>query len=429
MGKLSIPGAAAAPCDRPHEGVAENLGLAINYRPDKAFQDNTTDLGQIAMGTSASPSVHALREELTKRGQSTNAPPRTMPAEFYTSSEFHQLECEHLFRKEWVCLGHCGEIPKRGDFFTTELVGEQLLVLRDDEGVVQVFSNVCRHRGHPVVEGKGNRLRFVCPYHGWSYGRNGGLLNAPFMDKAEGFDKKTIRLPRLESEIWKGFIFVNLDGAAPPLADRLQGLEPYIDNYHIEERHALYQEEETWHTNWKCLTENFMEGYHLSITHAKTLHHITPTALCKKVPGGEGYTAYLSGYDAKYPDREPYHADLTAQERRQSVLFCIYPSFVITCAPNFSLYMCLRPRAVGAVILRWGVIGLPDDPNHPAALEYLQIGKAFNAEDRTKLEALQRGLTTRHYEPGFLAPDDLEGTVRDFHRFMASRLGTDLQLS
>ncbi len=174
------------------------------------------------------------------------------------------------------------------------------------------------------------------------------------MDKVEGFDKKAICLPRLKSEIWKGFIFVNLDGEAPPLADRLLGLEPLIQNYHIEERHFLHQEEETWQTNWKSLTENFMEGYHLSITHAKTLHHITPTALCREGPAGDGYTAYVSGYAPDYLDREPYHPDLIPEERRQSVLFCVYPSFAITCAPNFALYMCLRPTAADAVTLRGG---------------------------------------------------------------------------
>lgn len=100
-----------------------------------------------------------------------------------------------------------------------------------------------------------------------------------------------------------------------------------------------------------------------------------------------------------------------------------YPSFVVTCAPNFALFMGLRPKSVDTVALRWGVIGHVDDPEHPAAGEYLRIGQAFNAEDRAKLEALQRGLRTRYYEPGALACDDFEDTVRDFHCYLAERLG------
>jgi phenylpropionate dioxygenase-like ring-hydroxylating dioxygenase large terminal subunit len=386
-------------------------------------------MASFAMATRNSSDIEPLRDLLTSYREDSNGPVKTMPAQFYTSEAFHRFENDHLFRKEWICLGHVGEIPRAGDFFTTELVDEMLLVVRDHEAVPRVLSNVCRHRGHPVAEGKGNRRRFVCPYHAWSYGCDGALLNAPFMQKVEAFDKRKIRLPELRSEIWKGFIFVNLDGQAPPLDVRLHDLERTASNYHLGERHLLFQEEDTWQTNWKCLTENFMEGYHLSITHAKTLHHITPTALCRKLPGGEGYTAYVSGYDPDFPDREPYHPDLTPEERRQSLLFCIYPSFVITCAPNFSLYMCLRPETADAVTLRWGVIGYVDDPEHPAAQEYLSIGRAFNAEDREKLESLQRALRTKFYEPGFLAPDDLEGTVRDFHRYLAGRLGSHVSLT
>jgi phenylpropionate dioxygenase-like ring-hydroxylating dioxygenase large terminal subunit len=117
------------------------------------------------MSANPSSSLAALREQLTKRGTTSADQARGMPAGFYTSEAFHELERDHLFRKEWVCLGHTGEIPKRGDFFTTELAGEQLLVLRDDTGAPRVLSNVCRHRGHPVAEGKGTRRRFVCPYH------------------------------------------------------------------------------------------------------------------------------------------------------------------------------------------------------------------------------------------------------------------------
>ncbi|MDX1401012.1 MAG: aromatic ring-hydroxylating dioxygenase subunit alpha, partial [Kiloniellales bacterium] len=262
-------------------------------------------------------SVAVLRDELTMRCKQPDGPAHAMPAAFYTSKAFHRVECDHIFRKEWICLGHIGEIPNRGDYYTAELVGEPLLILKDDDGTARVFSNVCRHRGHPLADGKGTRRRFVCPYHAWSYGLDGTLKSAPYMEQCEGFDKKAIRLPEFRSEIWKGFIFANLDANAAPLSTGLLDLESLVQNYHIENRRLVHQEEDRWNTNWKCLTENFMEGYHLSITHAKTLHHITPTSLCRKIPGGESYTAYTSGYDPKFPNREPFHSDLTEKERRQ----------------------------------------------------------------------------------------------------------------
>ena len=106
--------------------------------------------------------IDALRKELEIIKSTDSAEARTMPAAFYTLSSFHELEKEEIFRKEWVCLGHVGEIPNTGDYFTSELIGEQIIVSRDKENQVHVLSNVCRHRGNLVAQGKGNKRSFVC---------------------------------------------------------------------------------------------------------------------------------------------------------------------------------------------------------------------------------------------------------------------------
>ena len=367
-------------------------------------------------------SVDDIRRELTRRQEGGPAAGTGMPGAFYTSDDFLAVEEEEIFRKEWICLGHGGEIPEPGDYFTTDLAGEPLIVVRSQDGEVKVLSNVCRHRGNLVATGRGNRKTFVCAYHAWSYDGTGALKAAPLMDPVAGFDRKACRLPDLKVELWWNFIFVNLDGEAPPLAPRLGGLQALAANYHNEERHFLHGEEDTWATNWKCLTENFMEAYHLSVTHRKTLHAITPTSLARKLPDGEGYTAYASGYAPDFPQRAPFHPDLDEQERKQSLLYCIYPSFVATTAPNCTLYMCIRPDGAGRVAIRWGAIGHPDDPEAEEVKTYIRIAHAFNAEDREKLETLQKGLNSRYYQPGFLAPEDLEGTISDFYRYLAGKL-------
>jgi len=366
-----------------------------------------------------------IGHDLTQRLNGGKLAARGMPAAFYTCAEFLDFEEEEIFRKEWICLGHAGEIANPGDYFTTELAGEPLLVVRGETGEVRVLSNVCRHRGNLVATGKGNRRRFACPYHAWSYDLTGAQKGAPLMDTVAGFDKKTCRLPNLNVELWCNFIFVNLDGKATPLAPRLEGLRALGVNYHNEARHFLHLEEDTWATNWKCLTENFMEGYHLSVTHRKSSHAITPTALARKLPGGAGYTAYAAGYAPDFPQRAPFHPDLSEDERKQSLLFCVYPSFVATTAPNCTLFMCLRPDGVDRVAIRWGVIGHSEDPKAPEVQTYIDIAQAFNAEDREKLETLQKGLKSRFYEPGFLGPEDLEGTIKDFYGYMATKLGSD----
>ena len=143
---------------------------------------------------------------------------RSLPTGFYTSEEYLELEKEEIFRKEWVCVGLVAEIPKCGDYFTTQLLDEPLIVVRGQDKKVRVLSNVCRHRSSVIVEGKGTTKHFVCPYHAWTYGSDGQLLRAPYMDQVKGFDVKSCRLPEFKTEVWHGFLYVNLDGKAKPLA-------------------------------------------------------------------------------------------------------------------------------------------------------------------------------------------------------------------
>jgi phenylpropionate dioxygenase-like ring-hydroxylating dioxygenase large terminal subunit len=346
-----------------------------------------------------------------------------MPAEYYTSMDLLEQETIEVLRREWMCLGHVGEIRNPGDFFTTDLLDEQLIVTRDIQGAVRVLSNVCRHRGNRVAEGAGNSRKFVCRYHTWSYDTTGALLSAPLMKGQTGFDKEKCGLPEFASETWNGWIFVNLDGNATPLAPRLEGLGGVIKNYRPDERFLVFMEEDIWNCNWKCLFENFMEGYHLSATHLETLHPITPTNLCKKMVSGDAWTGYHAYYDPSYPPRGPFHPELTEDERRNSPMYGIYPNLVVGMATNFTLFMCLRPDGPDKVKIRWGVTGLEDLPESQKVQDYVSLCRAFNAEDKEKLEALQQALKTRYYHGGPLAPDDYEGTIWDFTRYMARHLG------
>lgn len=366
--------------------------------------------------------VANLRQVLANMQSQPSDAARAMPADFYTSMEFLKLEIEDVLLREWMCLGHIGEIPNPGDFYTTEMLDEQILVTRDSDDNVRVLSNVCRHRGNRVAEGSGNSRKFICQYHAWTYDNSGALLSAPLMINQPGFDKDKCGLPEFLSEIWNGWIFVNLDGTATPLAARLEGLQQKIKNYHTEDRFLNFIEEDTWNCNWKCLFENFMEGYHLSATHLKTLHKITPTRLCKKMGSGQGWTGYHAYYDPKYPPRGPFHPDLTEDEKTNSPMYGVYPNLVVGMATNFTLFMCLRPDGVDRVQIRWGVTGLENDPNAQMVKDYVDLCKSFNAEDREKLEVLQKALNTRTYQGGPLAPDDYEGSIWDFIQYMARHL-------
>jgi len=371
-----------------------------------------------------SQEVTKIRGDLARLKNTDQQDALAMPNDYYGSEDFLEFERENLFRKEWVCLGHIGEIPEAGDFFTTDLIGELLLVTRAQDGEINVLSNVCRHRGNQVeTEAKGNRQRFVCGYHAWSYGQDGALKVAPLMNKVRQFDKAKCGLKQFKTEIWQNFIFVNLDGNATPLAPRMAGLSKLMTNYHHELRHLVHMEETVWDTNWKSLMENFLEGYHLSATHFKTLHSVTPTRLCRKFEKvGEGYTGYHSHYDEDHPDRGPYHEDLTDEERRNSLLTCAYPSFLIGIATHYTVFLCLRPVSADKVAIRWGMAGFNPDVDNENTKEYVDLINEVNGEDKEKLETLTRAMKSKYYTPGPLAPDDFEGTIWDFMQYVAKHL-------
>jgi phenylpropionate dioxygenase-like ring-hydroxylating dioxygenase large terminal subunit len=367
--------------------------------------------------------VTYLRGELSKRAGKPADEARAMPAVYYTSERFLAAETEEVLRTEWMCIGHVGELRKLGDFFTTELLGEPLLAVHDADGVIRVLSNVCRHRGNRVAEGSGNAAKFVCTYHTWTYDTAGKLKVAPHMKRQKSFDQSKCGLPEFASEVWMGWLFVNLDGTASALAPRVTGLEQVIANYHQDTRYLVFLEEDVWACNWKALFENFMEGYHLSATHLTTLHPITPTKLCQKMVSGEGWTGYHACYNPDYPPREPFHPDLTEFERNNSPMYGVFPNLMVGMGTDFTLFMIIRPDGPEKVRIRWGVTGQEDAPDAEATQKYVDLCRSFNIEDKEKLEILQQAMRTRTFDGGPLAPDDFEGTIWDFIQYMAARMG------
>jgi phenylpropionate dioxygenase-like ring-hydroxylating dioxygenase large terminal subunit len=216
----------------------------------------------------------------------------TLPPACYTDPEFFAFEKDAIFYKEWLCLGRAEQIPNVGDYFSLTVVDEPLIVVRSSADQIRVLSAVCRHRGMVVTapaqadleaarqgvpETSGNSTLFRCPYHYWSYDLDGHLMSAPEMDRTPSFDPGVICLPSFPVELWNGFIFVNFDPDAAPLAPRLQRLSQIIENWHFED---LVDVEPTlmpdmpW--NWKVMHENSIEAYHADRLHAG-LHSPLPS--------------------------------------------------------------------------------------------------------------------------------------------------------
>lgn len=346
---------------------------------------------------------------------------RCLPGRFYTCPEFYRLEVESLLKKEWHCVGRVDELPEAGDFFTTQLFEEPLLLVRGDDGEIRALSNLCRHRGMPLAEGRGSTRRFVCSYHAWSYARDGQLSNAPRMQD-KGVNAKSCSLPSFKTEIWNGFIYVNLDDAAQPLAPRLQTLEALLANYGTGEMRIVHSQEEIWNTNWKCLVENFMEAYHLSVVHPGTLHPYTPTGLSRKALSDDSFTSYCANYPDAAGNRGLGAPQLSEEERKRSTLFCLFPTQIVSQAATLLVSLSIQPLAVDQIRVRWTMSTYADELSPEDIQERLALWNEVNREDREKLERMQRGLGSRHAPSGPLSPRDFEGTIWDFYRYLARQI-------
>ena len=206
---------------------------------------------------------------------------RMMPAGCYTEPAFFDFEQKEVFARTWICVGRVEQVAEPGDCLATEVANEPVLVVRGEDGTIRALSAICQHRGEiiPCPE-KGKALR--CPLHFWTYDFQGRLAGAPRMGDAEAVQRlrQTVRLPMLRLELWHGFIFVNLDTEAPPLAPTLAKLEPLWAGYEATGLKALppAMSDKPLPWNWKVQVENFTDAYHPEYVHIGT-HDFAPSVM------------------------------------------------------------------------------------------------------------------------------------------------------
>src|ERR1700739_172143 len=161
----------------------------------------------------------------------------TLAARFYTDPAILAIERDKIFRRTWQLVGTldhpCGEVPCGATntvkktisdpetYFTAEVAGEPLLVVRDSRGTLRAFSNVWRHRAGPIALGSGCKNVMRCQYHGWTYTLDGRLIGTPDVEGVEFFDRSTMGMVPVRLETWEKFIFVNFDQHAEPLSNYL----------------------------------------------------------------------------------------------------------------------------------------------------------------------------------------------------------------
>ena len=356
--------------------------------------------------------------------------------ELYWNEDIAAAEEQQIFRKDWVCPGLAAEIPNQGDYLTFSIAGEPIFCIRDKLGNVKSYSNVCRHRMMQLLDGSGTTARVVCPYHAWSYDLNGQLIGAGHMEQSNGFDKSKICLPEIRTEIWNGWIYVTLNPKADNVRDLLTPLHKVVERYQMQNYVPVVNESHTWQTNWKLLTENFMEGYHLPVAHKATVgawFSLNETVFPKETYDSFTYQTFMKTGDAVYGQAHPDNTTLMDEWRNTSVLPTVFPSHMYVLAPDHLWYLSLRPKGVGEVDIRFGVAIAPEvdamlsfaDERRDWIGSLVTFFEHVNKEDRKVVEGIYAGSRSSFAAPGQLSW--LEREIHDFQQYLARRLVPNYQ--
>jgi phenylpropionate dioxygenase-like ring-hydroxylating dioxygenase large terminal subunit len=325
-----------------------------------------------------------------------------------------------------LCAGRADALPNSGDYLTMVISGEPVIILRDREGVLRGMSNVCRHRMSTLLEGRGNVRSIVCPYHAWTYNLDGSLRGAPAMARNEDFCREDVKLPTVRVEDWQGWIMVTLNADAPPVAERLAGVDRLVGHLPMQDYREVFREEFRWDTNWKVLAENFMESYHLPVCHAGTIGGASDLNKMECPEGEEAFNYHWIVKNDLVPLAlaHPSNTVLQGDDRRITWLLAIYPALLITLTPGYFWYLSLTPDGPGSVRVLFGGGMSAEWMADPEAAAHLASVKALlddvNVEDKGCVEKVWRGLCAGMSSPGALS--HLERPNYDFARYIASRM-------
>ena len=335
----------------------------------------------------------------------TSTPTLSLAAKYYTDPEVFKLETNGLLARTWQFAGHASQLKETGDYFTFDMAGESLFCIKGRDGEIRTFYNVCQHRAHQLVSGHGQTRVVVCPYHAWTYELTGELRAGPNIKAVEGFDKSSICLTSVRTEVFLGFIFVNLDNDAKPMDEWFPNVRAELESYipHWDTLAPLEWVEIPENCNWKVSVENYSECYHCTLNH--------PT-FSTGVVRPETYDIQPQGYCLRHTtecnsmDAMTYDINSGFDKNDQYSSWFLWPMFSFQVYPG-NLLNTYHWRAVDAdhVVVWRGWYSVGGEENDIVRQMAVQDRETTVAEDIGLVESVQRGLKSRGYVPGPLVVD------------------------
>lgn len=355
---------------------------------------------------------------------------RALPLDMYACEALFEQEMEAIFRQDWICVGRLEQVAEEGDYFTTNIAGEPIVVIRGQDKALRALSAVCRHRYMTLVNGSGNTARLMCPYHRWVYETDGRLRSALHMDKPENEDGTQCRLPEFRLETWLGFIFVALRPDPPPLAPMLEGAARIMAPYNMETWRIAVAYDDIWPGNWKLGIETGLEGYHIEGLHPASFAGMMTSRGCHLQAAGDLWNVYRIDINFDHPlgaPMKPYAERMGGDELTSAPTLSIYPGVNISCSQGNANWLSFLPISPGETRVIGGFLVPPEEydrlqtvPEELAATR--QLIETINEEDAAAMIDLQRNVGSRVSPPGKL--NIREEPLLLFYRYLANRLGS-----
>ncbi|POA52555.1 MULTISPECIES: aromatic ring-hydroxylating oxygenase subunit alpha [unclassified Pseudomonas] len=351
----------------------------------------------------------------------------TLPSRFYTEQQCFDQELQKIFGKTWQYVCHVSRLANPGDFMVRDIGRQSALVLRDQEGRLQGFHNVCQHRAHRLCEGRGKLPGVItCPYHAWVYDTGGQLLSARKSEHVKDFAVQDVHLAPVRTEIFCGFVFVNFDPDAVPMGDLLQGMEASVRAFANEPEKLVqaYSREYPLAANWKVSVENYSECYHCPSCH-RSLSTQTLDLKSYRLDIHEHYHSHVSQDSGA---QQGYTMNEDAPNTHQFGAWYLWPNFCLEVYPGG--YMNVLHHLPVAVDRTVQVVEWFCNQARPSAQEQeiIDFVAVIREEDVPLCASVQQGLNSDGYQQGRLVIDpgfgaNSEHAVHDIQKRTLQALG------
>ncbi|MEO0486373.1 MAG: ring-hydroxylating oxygenase subunit alpha [Pseudomonadota bacterium] len=338
--------------------------------------------------------------------------------EAYVGADWFQVDRADVLAKSWQWVCHVEKLRQPGAYVATQIAGQPIAVVRDKEGVLRAFYNVCKHRAHELLSGEGRKMRIMCPYHAWVYKLDGQLVRAPETEHLEDFEPGDICLDAVQVEEFAGFVFVNLDPDAAPLAQQSGNLETEIRHWAPDIDRLTFGKRLTYDikSNWKNVVDNFLECYHCPTAH-KDFCDLVDMDTYKVTTYGI-YSSHMA--DAGQGANSAY--DVSNATVRTHAVWWLWPTTCLMRYPGRSSMIVLNiiPMGPNRTLETYDFFLETPEPDSMELDAMRYLDEVLQVEDIGLVESVQRGMETPAFSQGRIVSDPSgsgksEHAVHHFH--------------